>query len=193
MKSFLVCLLACLAIQFQMPAAPAKDVNFSRVFAPQDGLVSRYEEPLRQEICLNGRWKFQGDLDTRVPGAEAALWGRWDNTPIKIPSPWNVNAFSMTEDEQGGDFRSFPSYPVGWEKLPAAWMEKDALVPSAWAGQRVILHFGAVAGKLVVYVNGARVGEGFDIFFAQDFDVTQYVKCGGTNQILVKVIQPKSV
>ena len=170
----------------------AEGVRFDRLFAPQDGLVSRYEEPLRQEICLDGRWKFQGDQNIQIPGAVALLPGAWETTAIKIPSPWNVNAFSMEEGEQGGDFRTFPSYPKEWEKLPAAWMEKDVAVPDSWAGRRIVLHFGAVAGELVVYVNGVRVGEGFDIFFAQDFDVTKFVKFGGSNQILVKVISPKS-
>jgi hypothetical protein len=30
--------------------------------------VSRYEEPARQDICLNGHWRFQGDRDRSVPG-----------------------------------------------------------------------------------------------------------------------------
>jgi len=42
-----------------------------------------------------------------------------------------------------------------------------------------------------VYVNGRRAGEGFDIFFAQEFDVTDWVRFGAENQILVKVVSPK--
>ncbi len=187
-KVFVVAIV--LAIQMDL-GFRADGVQFDHLFAPQDGLVSRYEEPLRAEIYLNGRWKFQGDQNTEVPGAEASVSGAWEKTPIKIPSPWNVNSFAMTENVQGGDFRTYPSYPKEWEKLPAAWMEKEVTVPEAWAGQRVILHFGAVAGKLVVYVNGTRAGEGFDIFFAQDFEVTKFIKFGRENQILVKVISPK--
>ena len=61
-------------------------------------------------------------------------------------------------------------------------------VPDSWNGKRIVLHFGAVGGKVVVYVNGQRVGDGFDIFFAQDFDVTRFIHFGADNQILVKVI-----
>jgi len=183
--------IAIVVTQMNPTASLADGVKFDRLFAPQDGLVSHYEEPLRQEICLNGRWQFQGDQNTEVPGASASLPGAWEKTAIKIPSPWNVNSFSMDQDEQGGDFRTYPSYPKAWEKLPAAWMEKHVAVPDAWSGRRIILHFGAVAGKLVVYVNGMHAGEGFDIFFAQDFDVTKFVKFGGDNEILVKVLSPK--
>jgi len=169
--------------------APA--VQFDRVFAPQDGLVSKYEKPARDEICLNGTWRFQGDENTEAPGEQPAVSQNWDTVPIKIPSPWNVNSFEMKERESGGDFCMYPSYPKSWENLKAAWMEKTVDVPGNWEGKRIILHFGAVAGKLTIYVNGRRAGESFDIFFAQDFDVTKWMRVGDTNQILVKVIAPK--
>ncbi len=170
-------------------SAQADGVHFDRAFAPQAGLVSRYEEPLRQEICLNGHWRFQGDTDTSVPGETVPPLDVWDKTEIKIPSPWNVNGFFA--GQAGGDFRAYPSYPAEWEGLRAAWMEKMVNVPKNWEGKRIILNFGAVAGRIVVYVNGHRAGGGFDIFFPQEMDVTKLVQFGRTNQILVKVIAPK--
>ncbi len=145
--------------------------------------------PARQEICLNGSWQFQGTQDTSSPPA-VPVPGPWDKTAIKIPSPWNVNGFFL--NQQGGDFRAYPSYPSSWEKLPAAWMEKTVNVPAAWNSRRILLHFSAVAGDLAVYVNGQRVGEGFDIFFAQEFDVSPFIHFGTDNEILVKVIGPKA-
>jgi len=170
----------------------AAGVNFEYVFAPQDGLVNRYEKPLRDELCLNGSWQFQGTPDISVPGETPPPLGTWDKVAIKIPSPWNVNGFAMQNGMPGGDFRTFPSYPKQWETMPAAWMLRTCSVPESWDGHRVVLHFGAVAGRLVVYVNGRRAGEGFDIFFAQDFDVTQFIHFGEDNQILVKVIGAKA-
>jgi Glycosyl hydrolases family 2, sugar binding domain len=192
MKHGLKMLMAMLAVQINICLELAGGVIFDRPFAPQEGLVSRYEAPVRQEICLNGLWRFQGDQDRSVPGEILPPLGAWDTTAIKIPSPWNVNSFSMNLNEQGGDFRTYLSYPTNWEKLPAAWMEKKVKVPSAWTGKRILLHFGAVAGDMVVYVNGQRAGEGFDIFFAQEFDVTGLIRPGEDNQVLVKVISPKT-
>jgi beta-galactosidase len=163
--------------------------NFKRAFAPQDGLVSRYEMPQRDEICLDGHWFFQGDADTTPPTGDTPSLGAWDQTEIKIPSPWNVNGFFA--GGAGGDFRAYPSYPDNWQNVEAAWMERDVHVPKSWGDERILLHFSAVAGMLIVYVNGHRVGQGFDIFFAQEFDVTPWIKIGGTNQVLVKVIAPK--
>ena len=72
--------------------APA--VQFNRVFSPQGGLVSEYEKPARDELCLNGTWLFQGDENTEVPGEQPASPQNWDTVSIKIPSPWNVNTRS---------------------------------------------------------------------------------------------------
>jgi hypothetical protein len=185
-------LIACLFFLAGSWPVAAQGVRFDRAFAPQDGLVSQYEQPARDEICLNGSWRFQGDTDRSVPGDTAPQLGAWDQVAIKIPSPWNVNAFSMEGNMPGGDFRAYPSYPREWEIIQAGWMEKTVTVPQSWDGQRIVLHFGAVGGKLVVYVNGQRAGDGFDIFFAQDFDVTKFIKFGTENQMLVKVIESKA-
>jgi hypothetical protein len=173
------------------PLTTGAQVQFDRVFAPQEGLVSVPEQPVREEICLNGAWRFQADNDTTVPGDELPSLAGWEEMPIKIPSPWNVNSFSMREKVQGGDFVAYPSYPKEWEEVRAAWMMKSTNVPKEWEGKQILLHFGAVSGRMVVYVNGKPAGEGFDIFFAQQFDVTEFVKFGAENQILVKVISPK--
>ena len=82
----------------------AQGVQFDRTFAPQDGLVCQYEKPAREEICLNGTWPFQGDENTEVPGEQSSAPQNWDKTPIKIPSPWNVNSLVMGDRVQGGDF-----------------------------------------------------------------------------------------
>ena len=34
-------------------------VEFTRAFAPSDGMVAEVEKPLRDEMCLNGSWQFQ--------------------------------------------------------------------------------------------------------------------------------------
>ena len=74
-------------------------VEFTRPFAPSDGMVAELEKPLRDEICLNGSWQFQpvpvpADFK-RGSGTPPELSppspDKWETTAIKIPSPWNVN------------------------------------------------------------------------------------------------------
>ena len=167
-------------------------VTFPRAFAPSEGLTAPVEKPFRDEICLNGRWQFQpvplpADFKPNV-GAPPVLppptANHWETTPIKIPSPWNVNAFSRGD---GGDFRCFPSYPAAWETAEMGWLRRSFPVPSLWKGRRLRLHFEAVAGDAVVFVNGHKVASNFDLFLPFEADVTDAVKFGGTNEIRVGV------
>ena len=171
---------------------PAKRLTFSRAFAPSEGMVSVPERPSRQELCLNGFWQFQpvplpaGYQPDRgdAPALPLPASAQWDKTPIKVPSPWNVNAFNQGD---GGDFRCFPSYPVAWEKAQMGWLKRSFVVPNAWKGRRLRLHFEAVAGDTVVFVNGRQVGSNFDLFLPFECDVTSFIRYGEPNQVLVGV------
>jgi beta-galactosidase len=61
------------------------------------------------------------------------------------------------------------------------------MVPADWKGKRLILHFEAAAGEVQVLVNGKSVGRHFGIFLPFEFDITDAVNCGGSNEILVGV------
>jgi hypothetical protein len=173
-------------------AYAAPPTVFSRVFAPSEGLVAPCERPYRAEMSLNGRYQFQSvplpagwKADQGNPPPLAApVDGRYDKTPIKIPSPWNVNAFTR---DDGGDFRCFPSYPAAWEKASMGWLRRSFTVPPAWHGRRLILHFEAVAGESVVLVNGKQVGSNFDSFLPFDCDITDAVRATGANELRVGV------
>ena len=110
-------LLALLAVPaFSAPAI--HPLTFTRAFAPAEGQVSPPEQPYRQELCLNGLWRFQpvalpggfkhdqGASPTLAPPTP----GVWARTRLKVPSPWNVNAFNR---DDGGDFRCYPHLPEG--------------------------------------------------------------------------------
>jgi len=64
-------------------------------------------------------------------------------------------------------------------------------VPQDWAGEHVMLNFGAVDFAATIWVNGAVVGShkgGFDTF---GFDITDYLK-PGQNELVVQVADPTS-
>ena len=65
-----------LSLQVSVPSVFAQKIIFPYAFAPQGGLVSSYEEPVRQELCLNGSWQFQGTDDITVPGADVPALDR---------------------------------------------------------------------------------------------------------------------
>ncbi|MBC7286557.1 MAG: discoidin domain-containing protein, partial [Armatimonadetes bacterium] len=135
---------------------------------------------LRPTVCLNGEWRFQAADDrlTFPPGQ------KWDPIPIRIPSPWNVNAFTRGD---GGDFVCFPSYPKAWEEVQAAWHRRTFSVPVEWQGKRVFLRFEAVHYWADVYVNGQKVGSHEGGFTPFELDITEAVRFGSENELIVGV------
>ncbi|MBN2152250.1 MAG: glycoside hydrolase family 2 [Candidatus Lokiarchaeota archaeon] len=70
------------------------------------------------------------------------------------------------------------------------WYRRTFTVPAAWAGNSVILHFGAVDWESEVFINGASVGihrGGYDRF---EFDITRYLRDEGENELVVRVYDP---
>lgn len=201
-RSLTSMLILSLAVATWMPTTPgfaAERMTFDQVFAPQDGMVASTEKESRFEMCLNGNWQFQAvampaDFRRNVgnpPTLTAPVTDKWDAVPIRIPSPWNINAFPYGQSKNlgpGGDFRAFPSYPQAWDDVRMAWMRKTVKVPAEWKqGRRVILHFDAVNGHSQVIVNGKAVGENFDNFLPFEFDVTDLIRTDSENEILVGV------
>ena len=167
----------------------SQNITFHRDFAPQEGLVKYVEKPLRDELCLNGQWQFMPvelsnnvSLD-EIKSQKLSVSG-WDKTPIKIPSPWNVNGFTNGE---GGDFRSFPSYPKSWNDVKSGWLKKTIKVPADWSDNRIILHFEAVAGYAKVFINGHEIGDHFDSFLPFSFDITEHAKAGADLDVVLWV------
>lgn len=173
---------------------------FDHAFAPQQGLVAPVENPMRTELCLNGSWQFQpvalpahwkpnvGNVPTLTP----PVTGKWDAVKIRIPSPWNINAFPYgSRQHVGGDFRSFPSYPQSWNSAEMGWLRRTFRAPETGPNRRLILHFEAVAGAAQVLVNGKLVGTHFDNFLPFEFDITNDVHPGDGNTLLVGVRRPE--
>lgn len=183
-------------------ASAQTPVEFTGIFAPTEHFVPAPEQPLRQDLCLNGRWQFQ---PVPVPGTFQPGSGnpppltapdpqRWEPTPIKIPSPWNVNVWGNGSDVGDGtkhpyvaDSVYFPSYPPRWDGVQMGWLRRTFRVPPDWQGRRLILRFEAVAGEAQVVVNGQVVGSHFDSFLPFEFDVTRFVHPDGDNELLVGV------
>lgn len=163
-------------------------------FAPSEGIVNRMEKEYRSEVCLNGFWDFQPVSlpSTYVQGKGVAPElslpeeKQWSDIRIKIPSPWNINAFA-NRNLEGPDHRNYPSYPKEWEQVKMAWMRKKVTIPTEWAGQQIKLYFEAVAGATEVYINKEKVGENFDLFLPFSIDITDKVNAGETVEVLVGV------
>jgi beta-galactosidase len=193
-KFYLSCFLFLSSTVHIRAQADGGKLFFNHVFAPSEGYVSKAEQSVRKEICLNGQWDFQAiplpaDYQpgkSPAPELPKPNASEWDRTKIKIPSPWNINAFA-NRDLEGPDHRNYPSYPEAWEKVKMAWLKRTVTIPADWRDDKIVLHFEAVAGFAEVYVNERKVAENFDLFLPFDADITSAAKAGETVEITVGV------
>jgi hypothetical protein len=170
-------------------SSTAGRIDFGREFAPSDGMVKGAEKEVRKEICLNGKWDFQPvyepynqaktspygiNASDVAPDLPSPTEIGWDNGRIKIPSSW-------TSVEQ------YPSYPEQWRRAQMGWLRKKFNVPADWNGKRIVLHFQAVSGDCKIFLNGEQVGSNFDSTTPFEIDITEKVKKGLENEIMVGI------
>lgn len=180
----------------------AQKIIFDRDFSPSEGLVSQYEFPYREEICLNGLWNFQAVLvpsDWKrgtgiAPLLTKPINDKWEKVKIKIPSAINVNDWGNgyktgknTERPYAPSTIYYPSYPENWVHARMGWLRKTFSIPQKWYDKRLIIHFEGVAGDCAVFINGKQVCHNFDTFLPFEADITDMVNLSQENEILVGV------
>ncbi len=142
----------------------AKDVS-------PDKALPEYPRPQRVRkdwLNLNGLW------DYAIKAKEEAKPEAWDGK-ILVPFPVE-SALSGVKKMVGGANR--------------LWYHRVFEVPAGWAGKRVLLHFGAVDWEATVSLNGKELGThrgGYDAF---SFDVTDALKAGAAQELVVAVWDP---
>ncbi|HEY3319036.1 MAG TPA: glycoside hydrolase family 2 TIM barrel-domain containing protein [Planctomycetota bacterium] len=157
------------AVDWQPQAAPlmtrwAKDVS------PEKALPE-YPRPqmVRKDwLNLNGLWEYA--ITDKTADAPKDYAGR-----ILVPFP--------IESALSGVMKRVSEK----ERL---WYHRNVEIPQAWAGKRVLLHFGAVDWETTVFVNGKELGKhrgGYDGF---SFDITDAIKPGAPQEIVVGVFDP---
>ncbi|OOQ57800.1 glycoside hydrolase family 2 protein [Mucilaginibacter pedocola] len=162
--------------------------QFLAGFAPTEQSVTAPEASFRDVVSLNGSWRFYplGNADQlsrdQIKNPVYPPGNGWETTPVKVPSPWNVNSFA-TERIAGGDFVTYPSYPKKWEDIQAGWLSRKVTFRKGWAGKRLILRFEGVGGFTQVYLNKKKIAENFDVFLPFEVDVTTLLNQQGENEL----------
>lgn len=182
---FIICLLLCAGL-----SGFARQITFNADFAPTARAVAAPEIPFRDAVSLNGSWQFKPVADAgnlskaQIRNPDYPNASKWESTPVKVPSPWNVNNFA-TEGIAGGDFVAYPSYPKKWEQVRAGWLMRKLSYRKEWKNKRLILHFEGVGGFTQVYLNKQKVAENFDVFLPFEVDITGMLKEGQDNELSV--------
>ncbi len=119
---------------------------------------------------------------------------------VNLNGNWEYAILDKKEgkpDEYDGDI--LVPYPVesslsGVKQLVGAqkylWYKRTFTTPQMQPEERLLLHFGAVDWETVIYVNGQEVGMhkgGYDPF---TFDITEYLRKEGKQEIVIRVWDP---
>jgi beta-galactosidase/beta-glucuronidase len=126
-----------------------------------------------QWMNLNGRWEFA--FDDNNTGVDEDWGGGAKKFDRNIVVP-----FCFESAKSGIGDASFH---------PWVWYRRSITLPGAWKGRRVLLHFGAVDYRAMVWVNGRLAGEhvGGNTPFA--LDITPKLKAGA-NSLIVRAEDP---
>ena len=90
-------------------------------------------------LNLNGQWQFE--IDQADSGIKRGLLDRDLTGEITVP-------FCPESDSSG---------VACHDHMNAMWYRRTVEIPAAWAGRKVLLHFGAVTTKATVWVSGQEV------------------------------------
>ncbi len=140
----------------------------------------------RAKLDLNGLWDFQiKPHPDQVTEAELAQTP-WSS--ITVPGNWTMQGFGLPH--YTNITMPFPNLPPSVpDHNPTGVYRRQFEVPAAWAGQRIVLHFGGCDGALYIYLNGQPIGLSKDARTAAEFDVSAQVRWDRPNELIAVVIQ----
>jgi beta-galactosidase/beta-glucuronidase len=159
-------------------------LSISTVSSQQEQLLTRWAADVSPENVLPEYPRPQ-----LVREQWLNLNGLWDYTIT------NLNAEQPTEFE-GEILVPFPieSLLSGVQErvmVRPIWYHRTFTIPENWAGQRVLLHFGAVDWEAKVWVNGQEIGThrgGYDPF---SWDITDALnETQAEQELVVRVLDP---
>ncbi|MBN1417270.1 MAG: hypothetical protein JXP34_00750 [Planctomycetes bacterium] len=137
------------------------------------GEIPRPEHPKPQFrrdawMTLNGRWRFRMD--------EAGAAARPASPPERSAFDRTIVVPFCPESALSGIAHT--------DFITSVWYERDFVLPAAWKGNRVFLHFGGADYESTTFVNGKRVGThvGGSVSFA--FEITRALR-EGENRLAV--------
>lgn len=129
----------------------------------------------RTILSLDPSWRFfQGEAKgAEATGSDASSWRTLD-----IPHDWSIEG---RFDEQAATTGAGAWLPSG-----VAWYRKDIELPADAKGKRVWVEFDGVMANGEVWMNGHHLGRRPNGYVSFRHDVTEHVKPGATNLLVVK-------
>ena len=121
-------------------------------------------------INLNGTWSYTFDFSQS--GMERSLYNSEGfEQSIIVP-------FCPESSLSGVGYKDF---------INAMWYQRKISIPARWEGKRILLNFGGVDYKSIVFINGQQAFIHYGGSSSFSVDITPYVKPGYTSNLVVYV------
>ena len=122
---------------------------------------------------LNGRWKFTFNSALGATAIESGLIDNFDRN-ITVPFGWGSKLSGVTNE---GDI---------------GWYAREVQIPREWQGKRIYLVIGACEWDTKTWFAGKELGSHKGGYTPFEFDLTEYVKFGDKQNIIVRADDTKS-
>ena len=121
-------------------------------------------------VCLNGEWEYRFDFSK---SGEEQDWKNAGAFEDKINVP-----FCPESRLSGIGFTDF---------IEMMWYRRTLEIPAGWNGKKILLHFGGVDYRCVVYLDGQETGRHTGGSAAFAVDLSRFVEAGKTHNLVVRV------
>jgi beta-galactosidase len=143
-------------------------------------LLHTLKTDTRKRISLNGEWDFT--LDPEEKYLAMNIGSSLVKSTITVPGSWEEQGFGEPSKHN----------PIGtWKKLHeyvgTAWYSKEVFITEDLKLPLMKLVISGVRWMTRVWINDQFVGEGESLVSDHVFDVTEFIKLGETNIILICV------
>ncbi|MEE4194300.1 MAG: glycoside hydrolase family 2 TIM barrel-domain containing protein [Anaerolineae bacterium] len=142
-------------------------------------------------FSLDGEWQFHWSAQISEKPEDFFLAAfdadDWDSLPV--PSNWQMHGYGIpiyTNIKYPYTLDTKHPPRVDGSKNPVGSYRKQFILPEAWAGKRIFLHFDGVKSAFYVWLNGEFIGYSQDSMTPAEFDVTDALQ-PGENLLAVEV------
>lgn len=147
-----------------------------RIISWLDNSLNQFQPPAspRASYNFNSGWKFSFGDSTGVdqPGFDDSKW-----SSISLPHTWNDTDTYRAYISHGGGDQSQKMFGIGWYR-------KHFTVPATAKGQKVFLQFDGMRQAGRFFLNGKPIGKLENGITAVGFDITQFLKPNGEDNLL---------
>ncbi|HTP79189.1 MAG TPA: beta-galactosidase GalA [Bacteroidota bacterium] len=160
---------------------------------------------MRSRLLMDFGWKFhlgdaaapdrdfdygKGALFAKAGEGVGAIRMKFNDSlwrTVNLPHDWVVElGFVQSKDD---DVMQHGFKPVGrqFPETSVGWYRKSFTLPAGDEGKRITIHFDGVFRDCTVWLNEHYIGRNLSGYSEFSFDVTDYIRYGGRNLLVVRV------